>query len=38
MAGKLRFRQKLGFWVPAREIENIIEIDAELLRNALGGE
>ena len=38
MAGKLRFRQKLGFWVPAREIENIIEIDAELLRDALGGE
>lgn len=38
MAGRLRFRQKLGFWVPAREIENIIEIDAELIRNALGGE
>ncbi len=38
LAGKLRFRQKLGFWVPAREIENVIEIDTDLLKAALGGE
>lgn len=37
MAGKLKFRQKLGFWPPAREIENVIEIDAELVKKALGG-
>lgn len=38
MAGKLKFRQKLGFWPPAREIENVIEIDADLVKSALGGE
>lgn len=38
LAGKLTFRQKLGFWVPAREIENTIEIDTELVAAALGGE
>ena len=37
VAGKLKFRQKLGFWVPAREIENTIEIDTELLLEAIGG-
>lgn len=37
VAGKLKFRQKLGFWVPAREIENTIEIDTELLMEAIGG-
>lgn len=38
LAGKLTFRQKLGFWIPAREIENTIEIDTDLVANALGGE
>ena len=37
LAGKITFRQHIAPYTPAKEIDNILSYDTDMLKNALSG-